>query len=77
MAREAAYLGIPSYTAFQGEPGAVDKHLASLGRLTFLEGPQGPKGLKLEKSRDLAPLAANPELLDELTDVVLARARVV
>ena len=27
MLREAAYLGIPAYSLFQGELGAVDRHL--------------------------------------------------
>jgi predicted glycosyltransferase len=74
MSREAAYLGIPSYTAFQGEPGAVDKHLAALGRLVFLEGPKGAELLRLEKAPGLSPLATNPGLVVELADLVLARA---
>jgi hypothetical protein len=75
MAREAAYLGVPSYTAFQGEPGGVDRHLASLGRLTFLGSPPDLERLRLEKAPGFSPLASNPRLLDDLTELVLSRTR--
>ena len=37
MNREAAALGVPVYSIFGGKLGAVDKFLASSGRLTILE----------------------------------------
>jgi hypothetical protein len=37
MNREAAALGVPVYSIFRGEIGAVDRYLASLGRLTLIE----------------------------------------
>jgi predicted glycosyltransferase len=37
MNREAAALGVPVYSIFRGEIGAVDRHLADAGRLTFLK----------------------------------------
>jgi uncharacterized protein len=37
MNREAAALGIPVYSIFRGEIGAVDRSLASAGRLTLIE----------------------------------------
>jgi predicted glycosyltransferase len=37
MNREAAALGVPVYSIFRGRIGAVDKHLASTGRLVLLE----------------------------------------
>jgi predicted glycosyltransferase len=40
MNREAAALGVPVYSIFRGEIGAVDRHLASTGRLTLIERPQ-------------------------------------
>jgi uncharacterized protein len=40
MNREAAALGVPVYSIFRGEIGAVDRYLASTGRLTLIECPQ-------------------------------------
>jgi uncharacterized protein len=37
MNREAAALGVPVYSIFRGESGAVDRYLAEQGRLTFLK----------------------------------------
>lgn len=37
MIREAAALGVPAYSIFRGEIGAVDAYLARSGRLTMLE----------------------------------------
>jgi predicted glycosyltransferase len=37
MNREAAALGVPVYSIFRGQIGAVDKHLAQQGRLILLE----------------------------------------
>ena len=37
MNREAAALGVPVYSTFRGPIGAVDRYLASVGRLTLLE----------------------------------------
>jgi uncharacterized protein len=72
MLREAAYLGLPAYSLFQGEIGGVDRHLAELGRLHLLESPADFGRIALEKTGPLEPLAANPKLVDELADRVLA-----
>ena len=37
MNREAAALGVPTYSIFRGKIGAVDKYLSKNGRLTLLE----------------------------------------
>ncbi|HEY6377501.1 MAG TPA: DUF354 domain-containing protein [Edaphobacter sp.] len=37
MNREAAALGVPVYSIFRGKIGAVDKYLASVGRMTLIE----------------------------------------
>ena len=39
MNREAAALGIPTYSIFAGRVGAVDAWLAGEGRLQFLSSP--------------------------------------
>jgi uncharacterized protein len=40
MNREAAALGVPVYSVFRGKIGAVDRYLASMGRLVLLEKPE-------------------------------------
>jgi predicted glycosyltransferase len=37
MNREAAALGVPVYSIFRGEIGAVDRHLAATGRLVLVK----------------------------------------
>ncbi|MEN9975188.1 MAG: hypothetical protein RLZZ282_1194, partial [Verrucomicrobiota bacterium] len=37
MNREAAAMGVPVYSVFRGRCGAVDRHLAKLGRLVLIE----------------------------------------
>jgi len=50
MNREAAALGVPVYSIFRGEIGAVDRYLASEDRLTLIEHPQEIAGkLRLKK----------------------------
>jgi predicted glycosyltransferase len=39
MNREAAVLGTPVWSIFEGRPGAVDELLAREGRLRFLSDP--------------------------------------
>ncbi len=40
MNREAAALGIPVYSIFRGEIGAVDRFLSQVGRLVLIENPE-------------------------------------
>jgi uncharacterized protein len=70
MLREAAYLGIPAYSIFRSEIGAVDRYLASIGRATLL-GPGDPLAtIRLEKRGALSPLNLNPHLTSELADLL-------
>ena len=73
MLREAAYLGVPAYSTFQGEPGAVDRHLEGLGRLHLLADPSELDRIAIEKSGPMRPLESNPGLVDEIAERVLAR----
>jgi predicted glycosyltransferase len=74
MLREAAYLGVPAYSLFQGSPGAVDRHLQSIGRLEFIRTTDDFDRIRLEKSADATPLRSNPLLIDEIVELVSARA---
>jgi uncharacterized protein len=49
MNREAAVLGTPVWSIFEGKPGAVDEHLSAEGRLRMLTDPQE---LVVEKKPD-------------------------
>jgi predicted glycosyltransferase len=40
MNREAAILGVPTWTTFAGELGAVDRLLVAQGRMHVLERPE-------------------------------------
>jgi uncharacterized protein len=75
MLREAAYLGVPAYSLFQGELGGVDRHLVETGRLHLLSHTGDFERIALAKAPAAAPLASNPELADELADRVLMGAR--
>jgi hypothetical protein len=76
MAREAAYLGVPSYSIFQGDVGAVDRHLESLGRLEFLTGPEDFGRLRLEPKPSPVPLAAGRAVPDQVVDELTRRVQV-
>lgn len=71
MLREAAYLGVPAYSLFQGAAGGVDRHLAALGRLVLLSDPSDFDRIELAKAGPLRPLKANPRLVDEIAERVL------
>jgi predicted glycosyltransferase len=69
MIREAAVLGTPTWSVFEGRPGAVDEQLEREGRITFLRDPDELVVEKVQQrerraSRDPADLlgAAVPAL---------------
>lgn len=72
MLREAAYLGIAAYSLFQGELGAVDRHLVDAGRLHLLADRGDFDRISFEKAKPISPLAGNPRLVDELAEQVLS-----
>lgn len=71
MLREAAYLGIPSYSIFGSSVGDVDRYLESIGRVTLLSAREQLATIKIEKAHGLSPLRANPKLADELAALVV------
>ena len=71
MLREAAYLGIPAYSAFGGRRGQVDTYLASIGRLRFVEDDYSV--IALEKRTPDTPLATNADLPSQLAQEILER----
>ncbi len=73
MLREAAYLGVPAFSIFGGQIGAVDRHLESRGRMHILGDDLGALA---EPLRRQGVLDSNPHLLDELAVAILERAGV-
>lgn len=57
MNREAAALGVPVYSIFRGTIGAVDRYLASVGRLMLIERPDEVPAKLVLKKRNRSPLA--------------------
>jgi uncharacterized protein len=74
MLREAAYLGVPAYSVFRSEIGAVDRYLESIGRAYVLGSASDVDRIRLEKRSGLDPLRLNPGLVDELTGTLSAAA---
>lgn len=56
MLREAAYVGVPAYSIFRSRTGAVDRYLASVGRLTMLASPADFSQIRIERKKAFAPL---------------------
>ena len=75
MLREAAYLGVPAYSLFASELGAVDRHLASIGRAVLLASPDEFARIRIEPTRSFDPLRSNPELVNDLADLIVAGPR--
>ena len=72
MAREAAFLGVPAYSVFQGTPGMVDLHLESTGRLTMLRTPEDVERLAIAIAR--RPRIEGESPVPGLVDEILARS---
>lgn len=70
MLREAAYLGIPAYSIFQSEIGAVDRWLEAIGRAKVITGPDDLASIELKHRGPLCRLDSNPDLLDEIAAIV-------
>jgi len=81
MNREAALLGVPVYSVFTGDMGAIDRRLEEEGRMTFLRSSEDVPGVGYSK-RDikiredlLASLRARSKMLTEiLADEILSVA---
>jgi len=73
MTREAAYLGVPAVSLFRGDVGGVDRHLASLGRLSIVASGEELATLDLAALVRHQPLRENPAATDDIANRV-ARA---
>jgi len=76
MTREAAVLGVPSYSFFRGRPGRVDEHLESEGRLVMLRTAGDVRSkIVWEKKRGGVTIPDNHEVRDHVAAEILAAAR--
>ena len=76
MNREAAALGVPVYSTFRGQIGAVDRYLSARGRLVLLESVQDvQEKIQLER-RNLSPKTRNGSdaSLNSIVDQIAAIA---
>ena len=75
MNREAAALGVPVYSIFKGQIGAVDKYLMESGRLTFLNSVEDVRDkirlLKFNKPQNSKPGngLALQTIVDEIKEI--------
>jgi uncharacterized protein len=72
MNREAAALGVPVYSIFRGKSGAVDRHLASQGRMTLVENIQDvqSKILLEPRNKDFLPASRPREALRQVVEQI-------
>ena len=75
MLREAAYLGIPAFSIFQSEIGAVDRYLETTGRLRILERPDDLDDISFQPCGE-PPTTLPPgrELVDRLVAEMIERS---
>lgn len=73
MNREAAALGVPVYSIFRGQIGAVDRYLAEHGRLRLIESVSDVKRIALVKRGRPEHTKARPtEALDRIVEHISA-----
>jgi len=70
MAREAAYLGVPSFSVFGGELGVVDRFLEKHGRLVVVRDRDAIAALRFERHPRAPVLASNPSAIEDIVDAV-------
>jgi predicted glycosyltransferase len=70
MNREAAILGIPAYSLFRGEAGAVDHYLIKHGRMIPIMNHQDITKILVEKTKKRKPLF-NPDLRKKILALIM------
>jgi predicted glycosyltransferase len=70
MLREAAYVGVPAYSIFRSRTGAVDRHLASVGRLKMLTSPADFSQFRIEHKQGLAPLRRSSSAVEDIVQTI-------
>jgi uncharacterized protein len=73
MLREAAYVGVPAYSIFRGDIGAVDRYLASINRLTLVASAADFSRIEASRKGPISPLRRNSTTAEEVTNMILDR----
>jgi uncharacterized protein len=74
MLREAAYLGVPAYSIFRGNIGAVDHYLSSIDRLALLTSSADFSRIELKHNPAISPLRKGWVAADEVMKMIVDRA---
>lgn len=74
MAREAAALGVPSYSIFRGLPGAVDQALAREGRLGLIRSRRDTAAIPLAQRDRNRDAVVSRETYDVVLDTIIRMA---
>lgn len=75
MIREAAVLGTPAYSLFEGEIGAVDQYLQSCGRLRIVHNIAQLSAIRLGRNDPRSAVADDrPDLVPMIATSILATA---
>jgi predicted glycosyltransferase len=76
MTREAAIMGVPSYSFFRGDRGMVDETLEADGRLVLFSSPDDVAAkLRLERRSGEARIPDATKLIASLCDQIEAVGR--
>ena len=73
MLREAAYLGVPAYSIFRGNIGAVDRYLASIGRLSLVASPADFSSIELAPKVSISPLRTTSSMAEQVMSMIIER----
>ncbi len=72
MTREAAVLGVPSFSFFMGRNGAVDQTLEEAGRLMHIRTPEEADGLPIPPDAGRRVLWGRTGIVQAVADLILA-----
>lgn len=75
MLREAAWMGVPSVTVFQGEQPAVDRWLESIGAVRRVTDEAQLDAIPWTAADDVPAIPRHPGVVDHLTTTILNAAR--
>jgi predicted glycosyltransferase len=70
MNREAAILGVPTYSLFKGALPAVDQHLIDTGRMIHITEEEQVASIRVARNSDRQPIT-NPSLVGQIVDGIL------
>ncbi len=74
MNREAALLGIPTYSIFTGKRPYLDEYLSQMGRLCFIRDVDDIKKIILDKLEKREMLINSKNLANEISQLILSLA---